>query len=328
LQDVPLPVWERFDSAVANSVSRMQNEAKFCGLYVCAFVVGIIVCAILPHLWRFTDHRRLSVLEPELMENALELGVARSLQGKEDTGDGYTRVYYEDCHAGSYKQIWNVKSLGDCKHSCDSNPDCCGFGYHHRGEMDNEPMCEFRDFGNCQGGCGKVSNTDYFYKQEYEAPWTEDAWDEEHHDDKGAWWILPFLGMPLIGITMIFVSTCFFHYSRYAIVQKNLEADKSISDACAELARSSGKDVQYLTMWTGFCRPKGTKSSRAVCISPVMQTIGVPVSGIDIVGMPTVLATTSVSSADRLQQLTEMKEKGLITEAEFQEKRTEILKSA
>eukprot|EP00931_Biecheleriopsis_adriatica_P005242 TRINITY_DN106775_c0_g1_i1.p1 TRINITY_DN106775_c0_g1~~TRINITY_DN106775_c0_g1_i1.p1 ORF type:complete len:360 (+),score=32.57 TRINITY_DN106775_c0_g1_i1:86-1165(+) len=292
LQEVDTAVWERFDTAVSNSVGRMQHEAKFCAHYTIAFVVGMIVCAILPQLMRFTDVRRLTPAEPELIQNALELRVQeRLLQSKESTGDGYKKVERYDCGAHSYKQIWSVKSLDDCKSECDNYKDCCGFGYHREVSGHSEvPMCELRDFGGCSS-CYVYSDSDYFFKEGYESPEAPHPEHKEYHDDNGPWWILPYLVMPLCGVTLILVSTCLFHYSRYVIIKTNLAADQSIAEACTQLAVSSGKDVQYLTMWTGFCRPKGTKSSRAICINPAVQTIGVPASGTAVVGMPLVCAT-------------------------------------
>lgn len=89
------------------------------------------------------------------------------------------------------------------------------------------------------------------------------------------------LMMTILGILLIFAATGGLHFGRYMIVTGNLRADKGISEACAELSRGAGREVQYLTMWTEFCRPKGTKTSRAICIPAAPQMVlGAPMAAL------------------------------------------------
>lgn len=64
---------------------------------------------------------------------------------------------------------------------------------------------------------------------------------------------------------------------RFWLVSANLKVDKEIQHACACFASRASCLVEYRTEWTGYCKPRGARTLRAIAIGPG-AAIGVELS--------------------------------------------------
>jgi len=86
-----------------------------------------------------------------------------------------------------------------------------------------------------------------------------------------------FLGEQYFFFTIIFaiVSVAATLGTRFFLITQNEKQDNVIRRACSEFANSTGLNVVYRTLWTGFCRPKGAVPFRAIAITPTVAPMGV-----------------------------------------------------
>eukprot|EP00931_Biecheleriopsis_adriatica_P059289 TRINITY_DN35451_c0_g1_i1.p1 TRINITY_DN35451_c0_g1~~TRINITY_DN35451_c0_g1_i1.p1 ORF type:complete len:943 (+),score=179.89 TRINITY_DN35451_c0_g1_i1:45-2873(+) len=87
---------------------------------------------------------------------------------------------------------------------------------------------------------------------------------------KGLIRVQQYVPIHLLCIFLLFLG---FMLLRFWVVRQNRIQDEIVHQACSELALASGMRVQYLTKFTGLCRPKGSRPYRAIAIEPV-ETAG------------------------------------------------------
>jgi len=74
---------------------------------------------------------------------------------------------------------------------------------------------------------------------------------------------------------------------RFVVVSKNQALDAEIHNLCAQLSSTAGSvRVEYRTAWTGFCKPKRTRTVRLVAF--------VPTGAVSIPGQRSIPAQSSI----------------------------------
>lgn len=344
--------WSSFSSRTGWFVSKYYPEGRTGWLSLVFILIGIVVF-----------HPAIGVVGRGMMMSGREeddYGRRRRLSSYDNYTAGcmhacnYGNIFANgsQCYANTWHAHWanytrlthNISARYDQVTSSTCGGTSCGACWHDPcyAEINNGSKWLPCLCMNSAEMCTQAQR-DLVPKQHHEA-WCEGSWCDGG-EDGGVFSVSGLLISLFLMIFFIVGGVAVQIKLAFHFIGLNQKVDTDIQAYLAELSGRGGAHFQLLTMWTQKCKPKGARTYRAVAVSPagaagglVQAQVVSAVSGIAMPVMPVAAAVAvpvdpvgnalPAGGSDpvvKLEQLQSMLDKGLVTQAEYDKKRAEIL---